>query len=694
MKNVKFNALKTEKTEKYKLTTKKLDFFNSFNILKDIKSNKKKPSIKEGSQVKRNSRFNNIKKGDYISSRQKLIPKNIEQNNNNYIIGKRMKNIKPMKLLEKFVRFKIKKDFIYPYIDRLINQNKQTYKDIKIEDKPTYYNLFKINDICNNKRSRFNLNFIEISMSLNEYLIKLFHKDEYRVIMRYLLGYVFYKDEYCQIFDERYNHRKKIVYNQFMNYINNNYTLVEGENENNGLPVINNQTHNFFLLNDNLIKLSFDAERNKRDYPLFKIPNYFLIIDMPSKMIPNTIPNYYFEGNIIHNLIKKYAFYKKFNIAMELVQNSKKNNILNLEKNNHISFIANKEFNIVDNLSDKSNIKEENKLKNSSKKNVIIQNDKIKYSNKRQNLLSDIRELIEKIKVKNEDKIERLKKRTKSSRPKKKITIRKKKIIKQPYEFYEIVKNDDFYINKTEKSKILQVISDEMFNLTSLYTRSQRKHSTRMHFNPNLKIENLKTLNNDKFMRKNRYFKTNVNFNNNFKNDYISFIRSRNNRLQTFKTNFYQNEFNSFNYKTTNYDDNKNIKMKIFHNLVKQKKIRFSIKAEINKIKFKETSNFISSFNNSIKEKLTVKNLIKSIIINYQRENIEREINSLNFDKINKFNITSTSRNKSKTNTKFNKNKFKTTNYRNSNLTAKKTTFKDSFKVSDVFKHKKIYLNI
>ena len=26
MKNVKFNALKTEKTEKYKLTTKKLDF--------------------------------------------------------------------------------------------------------------------------------------------------------------------------------------------------------------------------------------------------------------------------------------------------------------------------------------------------------------------------------------------------------------------------------------------------------------------------------------------------------------------------------------------------------------------------------------------------------------------------------------------------------------------------------------------
>jgi hypothetical protein len=365
MKNVKFNALKTEKTEKYKLTTKKLDFFNSFNILKDIKSNKKKPSIKEGSQVKRNSRFNNKKKGDYISSRQKLIPKNIEQYNSDNIIGKRMKNIKPMKLLEKYVRFKIKKDFIYPYIDRVINQNKQTYKDIKIEDKPTYYNLFKINDICNNKRSRFNLNFIEISMTHNEYLIKLFHKDEYRVIMRYLLGYVFYKDEYCQIFDERYNHRKKIVYNQFMNYINNNYTLVEGENENNGLPVINNQTHNFFLLNDNLIKLSFDAERNKRDYPLFKIPNYFLIIDMPSKLIPNTIPNYYFEGNIIHNLIKKYAFYKKFNIAMELVQNFKKNNILNLEKNNHISFIANKEFNIVDNLSDKSNINEENKLKNS-----------------------------------------------------------------------------------------------------------------------------------------------------------------------------------------------------------------------------------------------------------------------------------------------------------------------------------------
>ena len=139
----------------------------------------------------------------------------------------------------------------------------------------------------------------------------IFHKDEYRIVMRYLLGYIFFNNEYSKPLDNKYNHRKRFVYNEFMNYINNNYTLIQKENENNEQPAINKQDLNFFLFKENLIKLSLDAERDKRDYPLFKSSNYFLIKDMPNKMVPNAIPNYYFNGNIIHILLKRKSPMKK-----------------------------------------------------------------------------------------------------------------------------------------------------------------------------------------------------------------------------------------------------------------------------------------------------------------------------------------------------------------------------------------------
>ena len=160
--------------------------------------------------------------------------------------------------------------------------------------------------------------------------------------------------------------------------------------------------------------------------------------------------------------------------------------------------------------------------------------------------------------------------------------------------------------------------------------------------------------------------------------------------MKTYKINFFQNEFNSFNLKRTNNDEHKNIKMKIFNGLIKQKKISFSIIAKLNIIKFKETSNFISKINKSIKEKLNTKKLIKAIIINYHKENNERKINSLSFPKINKFTANTISNLKTK-NIKFNKNKNEIMNYRNIGLTAKKTIFKNSLKMSDTFKHKNYF---
>ena len=697
MKNVKFNKQKTDKNEKYKEPIKKLDSFNSFIVLKDVKTNQKITSSNVISHFRRSSFFNNKNKGDFISTRPKYIPRNSRFNN---IKGKK-KIIQPMKFLEKHARNKIKKDFISPYIERLIQQNNINYKTIKNEDKPTYYNLFKVNDLCNKKNSRLNLNFEEnnIFLSENEYLIKSFHMDEYRVIMRYLLGYVFNKDANNKWYDNnRYNHRRKIVYKKYMNYINNNYTLIEEENENNESPVINQQELDFFLFNDNLLKLSLYAERDKRDYPLCKSPNYYLSRDVPNKMIPNAIPNYFFNGNIIHFLIKKYAFYKKFNIEIELVQNFNENNIFDAEKNNSSYNTPSKELNFGDNVSKESIKKEVNDLNNdeSSIENFI--DDNINYENTHQNVLYDIKKLIKHLKYKKDDANERLKQRAKSNRPKKHITIKKKKKIKKPYEFYEIIQCDDFYINKTEKSKILKLISDEMFNLTSVKTRIKRKHTTRVYFKPDLKMNNNKALSNDKFIRKNRYFKTNANLKKDFNNDYLSFNRSRDNRMKTYKENFHIKDFNSFisqAMKNNNNDINNNknnIKMKIFQNLVRQKKISFSIIAKNNIIKFKDTSNFLSTINNTIKDKINKRKLIKDIIINYQKENNERKTNSLNFPEINKFSVNTINSLKRKNYISLNKNKIM--NYRNFDLIAKKTVYKDTLKISDIFKHKKIYLNM
>ena len=110
------------------------------------------------------------------------------------------------------------------------------------------------------------------------------------------------------------------------------------------------------------------------------------------------------------------------------------------------------------------------------------------------------------------------------------------------------------------------------------------------------------------------------------------------------------------------------------------------------RIKFKDTSNFLSTINNTIKDKINKRKLIKDIIINYQKENNERKTNSLSFPEINKFSVNTINSLKRKNYISLNKNKIM--NYRNFDLIAKKTVYKDTLKISDIFKHKKIYLNM
>ena len=687
MKNVKFNIPKIEKTHKRKESSKKLDSFKILNSFKNVKEpNKSRKFISSNviANQKGVSTFgNNFRnKGNFISIRQKYIPKNNTLNKDDFK-QKGTEILKPMKYLEQYARDKIKRDYISPFVSKLIKPTKNIYKVIKDEDKPKYYNLFKINEIINNKKSRFNLNFLEenIYLNENEYLIKLFQKDEFRIIIKYLLGYVYIKGINNLSLISKYNHRRKIVYTEFFSYLNNNYELIESQkeiNENKKKQELNN-----IFFNDNLLKLSKNAEKNKRDFPFLKSPNYFLIKDMPKQIIPNAIPNFFINGNIILSLLKKSLFYKKFYINFDLIKKPNENINLDIDNDimNNSSYIANnKELNIAEDLSETSN----NSKQNFVNKEIYLKNPKIHNDD------FYMERLIKNLRGEKEEKKEIIQEELITSRSKKHKSIRKKKKIKKPYEDYEIIQRDNFSIEKTEKSNLLKIINDEMFNLTSIKIRNMKKHGTRQNKKPDFNMENIKTLNNGKFIRKNRYFLTNRirNTNNIFNND--NFNRNRNKKFKSYRRNIYQRELNDFHLNTVN--NAKNTNFKIFDNLVRQKKNKFSIIPKINIIKFKDTSEFINTINNSIKEKLNTKRLIKEIIINYQKKKNQRELNSLNFPIINKFKSKTNSIFKTKAHKKDRNNKL--IKYRNYLLTEKKPIIKYSFKVEDFFKHKKLKLKI
>ena len=693
MKNVKFNIPKIEKTEKRKDSMKKLDSFNSFKNAKETYKGRKTVITNTFINFKRVSTFGNSfrNKGNFINTRPRYNPKNDKVNNVNNK-QKKTEILRPMKSLIQYARYKIKKDYISPFVHRLIRPTKNVYKVIKDEDKPTYYNLFKINDIMNNKKSRFNINFLEVNIYINEneYLIKLFQKEEFRIIIKYLLGYIYFKDINNHSSTDKYNHRRKIVYTEFVDYLNNNYILIEQEKEKvkEETGRKKKQDLNNIFLNDNLLKLSINAEKNKRDFPFLKSPNYFLIKDMPNKIVPNAIPNFFINGKIILSLLKRSLFYKKFYINFDSIKNTNENINLDMdnEAKNNSSYLAyNKELNIGENLSEDLNNNEQ-KFVN---KEINIKNSINNYNND-----VSMERLIKNLEDKKEESKEIIQEELKTSRSKKHKTIRKKKKIKQPYEDYEIIQRDNFSIDKTEKSSILKIINDETFNLTSIKIRNMTKHKTRLIKKVHFNIENIKTSSNEKFIRRNRYFLTNkitnTNLNNYFNNINDNITRSRNKKLKSYKRNIYQKEFDTFNINTVNNTNNKNFK--IFNNLVRQKKINFSIISKNNIIKFKDTSAFITSINNSIKEKLNSKRLIKEIIINYQKKNNQRLMNSLNFPTISKIHTKTDSIFKRKTYKKDRNNKL--INNKNYLLTEKKPTIKNILKIEDFFKHKKIKLKI
>ena len=683
--NINFKTNQSEKKEKLKQPFEKIDSLNSFKSFKPAKTSGKMISSNNIVNTRRSSLFysNNLRNANLKTIRPINLPKK-EKININDLNLKKLRPLSPIKTLIRYARDKIKKEYTSPYINKLVELNKKMFKDKKGEDKPMYYNLFKINEIFYKKRSSFNLNFLESNLFINdnEYLIKFFEKEEYRTIMRYLLGYIFLKDKNSQSFSLSYNHKKRIIYDEFFIYINNNYTLKEPNDENNFNLLKQKEIIDNFLLKKNLISLSMNAERDKVIFPFIKSANYFFIKDMPKKIVPNTLPNYFFYGTIFHILIKKYAFFKKFNIDVDIINKKNKKNIFDKTGNemNSNDIAKSKTVSKICNLSDDSD-SSQNSFLNNNLFNGLMKNDKTKHLNTHKNEFEEIKKIIKIIDEKNKERITPFFDKEKTYRLKNKISIRKKKIIKKPYKYYEIIQTDDFFIKKTEKAKILKYIGEEIINKTFLKLRTKRKHKTLLSIKAYRNIENLKTLNNEKFIRNNRIFLTNTNFINK------GFSILNNNRYQEFesnKSNFYQKQYN--NLKLDNTVNNKNKLFKVFSDLIKQKKISFSIKPKVNKLKFKDTSLFISRINNSLKEEYFSKKIIKGIIINYQKNNNEKKINSVNFRKINKFNVNNIPPiKKIKT-----RNKTKSINCRNGFYTQKKTKDKDTLNIEDIIKFRKI----
>ena len=110
--------------------------------------------------------------------------------------------------------------------------------------------------------------------------------------------------------------------------------------------------------------------------------------------------------------------------------------------------------------------------------------------------LVKIKKLIKNFEEKKEPKKVHFQKIEVPIKQKKHITIKKKKKIKKPYEYYEIIQTDDFLIKKREKPNIFQIFNDEMFKSNYDKLRSKRKHKTRLLTkNLNRNFEKTKTFN-------------------------------------------------------------------------------------------------------------------------------------------------------------------------------------------------------
>jgi len=276
-------------------------------------------------------------------------------------------------LIVQYARQKIKKQYTSPYIMKILEN--QNFNIVKKEERPIYINLYKINKIFNNVRSRINLNFSECNMYYddNEYLIQPFKRVHYVIIMRYLLAYVYDKDFSIHYDKYEYKHKTNIIKEHFQNLVSNNYVFEEEllEDKNNSTERVRpynlllHKNYTPSILKPKSLLFLYEYEqltKNKiRDNLFAKVPKYYFVKDVPIEKVPNIVPNFYIQGHFMYSLLCNHLFYKKF-IIFE-VEGPKK---AEKKKNDNPEVEENKEAEQNKENESKEEEEDENSSKNSS----------------------------------------------------------------------------------------------------------------------------------------------------------------------------------------------------------------------------------------------------------------------------------------------------------------------------------------
>ena len=389
-------------------------------------------------------------------------------------------------LIVQYARQKIKKQYTSPYIMKLLDN--QNFNIMKKEERPIYYNLYKINNIFDNRSSRINLNFSESNMYYddNEYLIQPFKRFHYVIIMRYLLAYVYDKDFSIHYDKYEYKHKTNIIKEHFQNLVSNNYVFEEEllEDKNSSSERVrpyNLLLHKNFtpsILKPKSLLFLYEYEqltKNKiRDNLFAKVPKYYFVKDVPIEKVPNIVPNFYIQGHFMYSLLRNHLFYKKF-IIFEVEGpkkvEKKKNDTPEVEENKEAEQKKEDESNeeeeeensskkssvhserFLDNISldsdseEEANKREFNKKKFGKRITVVYTNkeEEVKKVNHEDNFLIEMEKLIKKMENKKRDTIEenQMKKNSKIHEKK----TKKNKLHVQSKEGFKQVNTDNFQID-------------------------------------------------------------------------------------------------------------------------------------------------------------------------------------------------------------------------------------------------------
>ena len=645
-----------------------------------------------------------------------------------------------------YAREKIKEQYKTPYILKLLNN--KNFKYIKEEEKPIQYFFYKINDIFLKKRTSFLTNFLEsnIFYSENEYLIRLFKRYEYAIIMRYLLSFVYDKDFKAHYTKGEYFYKTKLVMNKFHYLVNNNYKmkpLNEEENESSERyeQIASSSNRNFLLGKNipsyilkrkNLIYLSeYEKLNNKiKENCFIKNPKYFLVKDMSLEKIPNPIPKYYGLGFFMNQTLKNFAKKSKFLFyEVKKPEPLKKTKIQN-EEESFEELEKKKKKNTDEDISSDLSSHSERFLEevyedSSSEENgifksligkkiakrtslVFTKDNKIKEINITDNDIIDVEELIKTIdNKKEENKLIKKQLSTMSNLSRKKA--KRKTRLKTRIKGFQIINTDNFQLKKIYNENcnyIQRTFSKKLTNL--LYNKNNDYNNFLfgyLNFSKSNKINN-----NPELIRSNKYFLTstlNKNINNELK--FSSNIAQKKNRysskkLSTKRFYFMSKEKNKTflsldklnKNKKNKYYNNYNKNIFYIHNfknqgkIIKQRKISFSIIHNIKKIEFKETSKFITGIEKTFKKKEHQKELIKEIISNFGYVNPKKNKygynDNTNIPLLNQFRV------KTAANIKKYKINISGSYTKNEQLLKQKEIFRDYINLKGIFKHKKIII--